>query len=83
MILSEWPAMMLVTAERIASGDVIYGVRKEFKIELFDEPWLVMDVGSSGPGGLRIDGHDQHGVIGFVLCDIHQHVLIEKKKEGS
>jgi hypothetical protein len=82
MIISEWPAMIMVTAERLAPGDTWYGIRKNFKIELFDEPEHVTQTGplSIDLFKIRIDSHGSDGVVGFSLMDIHHQVLIKKGK---
>ena len=81
MIISEWPAMIMVTAERVTPGDTIFGLRKNFKIELFDEWELVTATGPSSmePFQVRIDSHGSDGITGFRLLDIHAHVVIAKK----
>jgi hypothetical protein len=81
MIINEWPAMTMVTAERVAPGDTIFGLRKNFKIELFDEWELVADVRPSATEQFKIliYSHGSDGVVGFMLMDSDHHVVIAKK----
>ncbi len=66
-VITEWPAMILVRADAIKEGDVIYGRYGIGGLTLWDESETVTSVSRTIDGDVRIEAHESDGVTGFAL----------------
>lgn len=78
MIVMRWPAMMAVTADRVAVGDVVYGHSINRSLMLFDEPFTVTGVRPADAleDVWRIEGHESDRVPGYYFRATSDYLII-------
>jgi hypothetical protein len=81
MVITEWPALILVRANTIRADHVIYGHYGMGDLILWDAPMVVTSVVPSvvTEGWLRINGHEADGIEGFTVHPPNGRLIIGKE----